>query len=177
MKSQPATVSSKGKNLRPSISGVVTDTRPVHPDHRGRLVEIYRGEDDLIFSEPVRWIYSWSVRAGRLKGWGKHEKNIDRYVLVSGEVSVVLFDARKDSTTFKQIQIVQMSHQNVQMLLIPAGVWHLTYNPSEEEAYLLNFKTVPYNYDAPDKQLLAWNTDEIPFDVAAFISGTNLSAL
>tara|TARA_B110000503_G_scaffold124323_1_gene190754 strand:+ start:686 stop:1204 length:519 start_codon:yes stop_codon:yes gene_type:complete len=171
------TVSSKGKNLRPSITGVVTDTRPVHPDHRGRLFEIYRGEDDLIFKDPIRWIYSWSIRSGSVKGWGKHEKIIDRYVLISGEVSVVLWDSREDSETFNQVQIVQMSHQSTQMLLIPAGVWHLTYNPSQEESYLLNFKTEPFNHESPDKQLLPWNTKEIPFDVAAFISGTNLSAL
>jgi dTDP-4-dehydrorhamnose 3,5-epimerase-like enzyme len=70
-----------------------------------------------------------------------------------------------------------MSHQSVQLLHIPIGVWHLTINTSETEAFLLNFKTVAFNHEAPDKETLPWNTKEIPFDIAAFISGTNISAL
>lgn len=85
---QPKTVSKDGENLRPTIDGVVTDKRPVHTDLRGRVFEIYRGADTEIFKEEIRWMYGWSVRSGQLKGWGKHEAMADRYVLISGEVSV-----------------------------------------------------------------------------------------
>ena len=174
---QSRTVSKDGTNLRPTIDGVVTGMRPVHPDLRGRVFEIYRGKDDEFFKDEVSWLYAWSVRAGKLKGWGRHEVTYDRYALVSGEVSVVLFDGRADSPTHKRVQIVHMSHQSVRLLIIPCGIWHLTINQSGEEAYLLNFKTVPFDHAGPDKEVLPWNTDEIPFDVAAYIAGTNLSAL
>jgi dTDP-4-dehydrorhamnose 3,5-epimerase len=174
---QPVTVSSDGTNLRPTIDGVVTGKRPVHPDLRGRVFEIYRGKADEFFHDEVAWVYAWSVRAGKLKGWGKHDVNTDRYTLISGEVSVVLFDARHDSPSHQLVQIVHLSHQAVQLLHIPPGVWHLTINHSGDEAILLNFKTSPYDHSAPDKEILPWNTDEIPFDVAAYISGTNIRAL
>jgi dTDP-4-dehydrorhamnose 3,5-epimerase len=174
---QPPTVSKDGKNLRPKIDGVITDRRPVHPDLRGRVFEIFRGDRDDFFHEEVSWIYCWSVRSGQLKGWGKHKVTTDRYSLISGEVSVVLFDARDNSPSQMEFQVVHMSHQSVQLLYIPTGVWHLTINTSDTEAFLLNFKTVPFNHNAPDKEILPWNTKEIPFDVAAFISGTNISAL
>jgi len=174
---QPPTVSKDGENLRPKIDGVITSRRPVHPDLRGRVFEIYRGGRDDFFHEEVSWIYGWSVRSGKLKGWGKHKVTADRYSLISGEVSVVLFDAREDSPSQMAFQVVHMSHQSVQLLYIPPGVWHLTVNTTDAEAFLLNFKTVPFNHNAPDKEMLPWNTNEIPFDVAAFISGTNISAL
>jgi dTDP-4-dehydrorhamnose 3,5-epimerase len=174
---QPRTVTKDGENLRPKIDGVRTNKRPIHPDLRGRVFEIFRGEKDDFFEEEVSWIYCWSVRSGQLKGWGKHKVNIDRYSLISGEVSVVLYDARENSPSYMTFQIVHMSHQSVQLLHIPTGVWHLTINSSDTEAFLLNFKTTPFNHDAPDKEVLPWNTKEIPFDIAALISGTNISAL
>ena len=174
---QRETVSKSGENLRPKIEGVRTDKRPIHPDLRGRVFEIFRGEEDEFFREEINWLYCWSVRSGQLKGWGKHKVTNDRYSLVSGEVSVVLFDTREGSPSHNLFQIVHMSHQSVQLLHIPSGVWHLTINRSDTEAFLLNFKTVPFNHEAPDKEVLPWNTKEIAFDVEAFISGTNISAL
>jgi dTDP-4-dehydrorhamnose 3,5-epimerase len=174
---QARTVSKSGENLRPTIQGVRTAKRPIHPDLRGRVFEIFRGEEDEFFQEDICWIYCWSVRAGSLKGWGKHNVTNDRYSLVSGEVSVVLLDARENSPSHNMFQIVHMSHESVQLLHIPTGVWHLTINRSNTEAYLLNFKTVPFNHEAPDKEVLPWDSKEIPFDVAGFISGTSISAL
>lgn len=174
---QARTVSKSGENLRPTIEGVRTATRPIHPDLRGRVFEIFRGQEDEFFQEQISWIYCWSVRSGQLKGWGKHRITNDRYSLVSGEVSVVLFDARENSSSYNRFQILHMSHQSVQLLHIPTGVWHLTINSSDTEAHLLNFKTVPFNHDAPDKEVLPWDTKDIPFDVADFISGKNIGAL
>ena len=100
-----------------------------------------------------------------MKGWGLHRHKDDRYTLIKGTVVTMLYDARIASPTHGLVQQVVMSEQGIQQLLIPAGVWHLTVNLGESEAFLINHPTQAYVHDAPDRVLLPWNTAEIPIDI------------
>ena len=87
--------------------------------------------------------------------------------LISGEALVLLYDARSSSSTHGVVQKVPLSEQGTRQLLIPAGVWHLTLNIGESEAFLINHPTAQYVHSAPDRLLLPWDSPEIPVDVAA----------
>ena len=89
------TVTSSGQSVAPVIAGVKTYAPTNHVDHRGRLFEVYPGQNEF-WHEPVVYCYSWSIRSRTTKGWGLHLKKDDRYTLIHGEALSVLYDARLD---------------------------------------------------------------------------------
>ena len=125
-----ATVTKDGRRLESRIDGVRTAASVVHSDHRGRVYEIYAGADDF-WSEPIVYCYAFTVRANQVKGWGLHLEKHDRYTLISGELTTVLYDARLESPTHGAVQRVTLSEQGVRRLHIPRGVWHMNINVSE----------------------------------------------
>lgn len=161
------TVRKSGERLEGALHGVRTFSPPVHVDHRGRLFEVYPGPSDF-WTEPVVFCHAFSVRPFTMKGWGLHFHKNDRYCLTSGEVLVLLWDARLDSPTHGQVQRVHLSAEAVRQVLIPAGVWHATVNLTEHESMVLDFPTQPYNHESPDKVRLSWDTPLAPIDVQQF---------
>jgi dTDP-4-dehydrorhamnose 3,5-epimerase len=162
-----ATVNSAGESLAAGISGVRTHSPVNHVDHRGRVFEIYAGDSEH-WVEPLTYCYAFTVRPGQTKGWGLHEKKDDRYTLITGEVMVVLYDARVDSPTRGLVQKVVLTAEGIRQIVIPMGVWHCNICLSDNEAYLINHPTAVYQHGAPDRLLLPWNTTEIPVDLSQF---------
>lgn len=155
------TVTAAGEPVARTIDGVRTHAPVVHVDHRGRLHEIYGGEDDY-WREPLVYCYLWSIRAGTAKGWGLHEGKSDRYTLIGGEMLTVLYDAREGSPTHGLVQRVVLTESGLRQVTIPSGVWHLNLNLAERETFLINHPTAVYDHAAPDRLLLPWDTDAIP---------------
>lgn len=159
-----ATVRPDGSSLAVMIDGVRTHSPVNHVDHRGRVFEVWTHGDDY-WDEPFVYSYCFTVRPGTTKGWGVHDHKNDRYTLISGEVLVVLYDGRSDSPTAGLVQTVMLTGEGVRQLTIPRGVWHADVNVGPDEAFLINFPTMPYNYESPDRRTLPIDTAEIPVDV------------
>lgn len=162
------TVRVDGTSISAVIDGVRTRATVNHVDHRGTVFEIFEGANGY-WDSPVVYAYQFSIRPGQMKGWGLHEYKDDRYTLISGEVVVLLYDARPDSPTSGLVQKVVLSDRAQRQVTIPKFVWHLSVNLGAEEARLINFPTEPYDHACPDRQLLPWDTDRIPVDVAALL--------
>lgn len=160
------TVTSSGESVAQAIHGVHTLSPVNHVDHRGRLFEVYSGQNDF-WHEPVVYCYAWSIRSRTTKGWGLHLEKDDRYTLISGEAVSVLYDARLDSPTYGLTQKVTLSGHGTRQLLIPKGVWHMNLNISDAETHLINHPTKVYDHAHPDRLLLSWDSPAIPFDVAS----------
>ena len=62
-----------------------------------------------------------------------------------------------------------LSERGIRQVWIPRGVWHLHFNPTPHETYIVNFPTEPYQHDAPDRLMLPWDTDELPVDVSVYL--------
>jgi len=163
------TVTAAGESVQSKIAGVLTRVVATHPDHRGRLFEVFNPANDPDYwIEPIVHGYVFTIRQNTLKGWGVHGHKTDRYCLIHGEVVVLLFDARPASETYQLVQVVALSTEGTQMVQIPAGVWHLSINVAPHETQILNFPTATYDYDEPDRITLPWDTDQIPIDVARY---------
>ena len=162
------TVDSEGRPLAKTIHGVKTRSTPNHVDHRGTVFEVFEGTGDY-WDSPVVYAYQFSVRPGLMKGWGLHEHKIDRYTIITGEIMLFLVDTREDSPTRGVEQRVVMSDRGIRQVTIPAHVWHLSVNMTDEEARLVNFPTEVYHHEAPDRRLLPWDTDLLPTRVADYL--------
>ena len=159
------TTLNNGTRVESKIDGVIKRPTVTHVDNRGRLFEIYNGINDGFWIDPVVYCYMFSIKNNQTKGWGLHLSKNDRYTLINGEMMTVLYDAREDSPTHKSIQKVFLSAQGDSQLLIPAGVWHMNINISESETFLINHPTDVYVHEAPDRYLLPFDTEDIPFDI------------
>jgi dTDP-4-dehydrorhamnose 3,5-epimerase len=162
------TVDKAGRSTLATISGVKTRSTPNHVDHRGSVFEVFEG--DLGFLEtPIVYAYQFSVRPHQMKGWGKHERKVDRYTLISGEVLLFLWDDRPESPTRGVVQKLVLGDRGVRQVIIPVGVWHLSVNLGDVEAHLVNFPTDVYHHEAPDRVLLAWDSPDVPISVRAHL--------
>jgi dTDP-4-dehydrorhamnose 3,5-epimerase len=145
------------------IAGVVYERVAGFHDHRGDLVPFLDAQD-VFWREPVVWAYLITIRPGRIKGWGMHRLQTDRYFVVAGDLRVVLWDGREGSATrgnFCEFQFTDNVHGR---LAIPPGVWHATQNWGTTLGRITNFPTRRYDPEAPDKLRLDPHGTEIPFD-------------
>jgi dTDP-4-dehydrorhamnose 3,5-epimerase len=157
-----ATVDAQGRP-RGRIEGVLHAPAVVHVDHRGSLSEIVNF-DHPFWQEPIVYAYSVEVAPGRIKGWGMHRRQADRYVALTGSLRVVLYDGRRSSPTFQTFAEFFFSERSRGFLRIPPGVWHADQGIGKEPALLANFPTRPYDRDDPDKYRIDPASGEIPFD-------------
>jgi dTDP-4-dehydrorhamnose 3,5-epimerase len=155
------TVSADGIPVQGLIEGVSIRDVPTHTDERGSVVEIY----DLRWGwhpAPMVFAHSFTIRPGFVKGWGLHETHEDRYFILFGDMELVLFDPRPDSSTYGKVGKVLMSESNRRLVNIPAFVWHAEHNIGTRDVVVIDFPTRPYNHQDPDKYRLPIDTPLIP---------------
>lgn len=147
----------------PAIEGVEHVRLSPHVDHRGSLTEVVNVTHPF-WQEPVVHAYRISIRPGRIKGWGMHKLQADRYLVESGTVRIVLYDGRVDSPTFERYEVHSFDDITAGLLRIPPGVWHADQNTGETDVFILNFPTRAFDPAHPDKYRIDPHSGEIPFD-------------
>jgi dTDP-4-dehydrorhamnose 3,5-epimerase len=154
-----------GAPLAPAIDGVAVQRLSANVDHRGSLTEVI-DRSWPFWGEPIVYAYLFTIRPGRIKGWGMHKRQTDRYFVLSGDVRVVLFDDRPRSSTRGNFCQLFFTDAARGLVRIPAGVWHADQNFGSREALVMNFPTRPYNRAQPDKHRVDPHSNAIPFDWA-----------
>lgn len=147
----------------PLLEGMSIRRSTPRRDERGRLTEIFDRRWDWS-SDAYDYCYMSTVLPGVVKGWALHREHEDRYFVLSGEVALVTFDPREGSSTFGKICKVVLSGSEPCLINIPRCVWHADHNVGTSEAIILNFPSVPYDHENPDKFRLPLDTDLIPYD-------------
>jgi dTDP-4-dehydrorhamnose 3,5-epimerase len=144
------------------IDGVVIKKLKVIPDERGRLMEIMRTDDS--FFKKFGQVYMTTAYPGVVKGWHYHKKQADNMAVVRGMMKIVLYDGRKKSKTYGEINEIFAGVHNPVLVHIPAFVYHGFKCISEEEAIVINTPTEVYNYSSPDEFRLPAHGSEINYD-------------
>ena len=157
------TVDAQGQRLTTGIEGVRYVRLTSQIDDRGSLTEVVNFDNDF-WDEPVVYSYCVTIRPGRIKAWGMHRVQADRYFLSGGSVRVVLHDGRVRSPTFGAFAEFHLTEESPALLLIPPGVWHGDQNWGAGDAVLINFPTRAFDKEHPDKYRLDPHSDAIPFD-------------
>ncbi|MBA2347148.1 MAG: dTDP-4-dehydrorhamnose 3,5-epimerase family protein [Solirubrobacterales bacterium] len=157
------TVDAAGDRLSVGIAGVRHCRLASQVDHRGSLTEVVNF-DNPFWDEPVLYSYCFTIQPGRIKAWGMHKLQADRYFIAAGHVRVVLYDGRTRSPTFERFAEFHLTEDSRGLLLIPPGVWHGDQNYGTTEAALINFPTRPFDRDRPDKYRIDPHSGAIPFE-------------
>lgn len=144
------------------INGVKVKQLKVIPDERGRLMEILR-RDDAVFIK-FGQVYMTTAKPGVVKAWHYHKLQTDSFVCVHGEIRLALYDARKKSSTYREVNEFILSLDNSILVQIPKKVFHGFKCTSKEEAIIINTPTHPYNSAKPDEYRLDAFENNIPYD-------------
>jgi dTDP-4-dehydrorhamnose 3,5-epimerase len=145
------------------ISGVLIDRLLGYHDQRGSLVP-FMDFANPFWSEPIVHAYEFTIRPGRIKGWGMHRRQADRYFVQQGDLRVVLFDGRESSPTSGSYSEFFFTGGAYGLLYIPQGVWHATQNWGTALGRICNFGTARFDPKDPDKSRIDPHSGTIPFD-------------
>ena len=146
-------------NLRCSLLAGVQfrPTRPV-PHEDGHVTEVARASWDVL-GNPVVQVHITTTFAGRVRAWGLHPLGTDRLFVVSGLVKLVVFDVRRDSPTFGQVNEFVVSEKNPGLLIVPPNLYHGWKNIGTSEAIIINMPARMYEYEHPDALDLPWDSE------------------
>lgn len=165
-KQDQETVDHNRRSIAPLLDGMSFHESIRHNDDRGSVTEIYDPRWNW-HPDPMVFSYMFTIRPGMVKGWGLHKLHEDRYFVISGELELVLFDPRPDSSTYNKICKVYLSGSQPKVVNVPKFVWHADHNIGSTELVVLNFPTIQYDHSNPDKYRLPLDTDLIPYDFGA----------
>jgi dTDP-4-dehydrorhamnose 3,5-epimerase len=157
-----ASVTPEGVTVKRVTEGVRFRASTTHTDARGTVMELY----DLRWNwhpEPLVFAYSFTIRPGVVKGWNLHRKHEDRYMLLQGELLTVLYDPRPDSSTYGEVCEIAVSEHERRLVSIPRNVWHADHNIGNKDVVVVNFPTMAYDHNDPDKYRLPLGTTLIPY--------------
>lgn len=121
---------------------IVTPLRQIL-DERGKVMHMLRADAPHFtrFGE----IYFSTVHPGVVKAWHQHKEMVLNYAVPHGNIKFVLFDARRDSRTYGQLQEVFMGPDNYCLVTVPAGIWTGFKGMGTETALVANCASLPHD--------------------------------
>ena len=156
------TVPPDGKPIARLIDGVVIRYATTQVDDRGTLCEILNPAWGF-HPAPFSYVYQFTIRPGKAKGWHIHHQHDDRIFLSRGTVKVVLYDDRPESPTYHMVNEIFRSDTHRSVMVIPAYVWHAHQNIGSDDALFISMPSRSYNYASPDVFRLPLENDVIPY--------------
>lgn len=145
----------RGKKPYPLIKEVIVYPLKVNRDPRGILVEVLKINFKKIYSShyPFTQCYYSVTKPGTARDkdrWHCHPtKQIDRFVVIKGDIVVALYDWRQNSSTYGQLNLFKIGESQGDYgqytLLVPQNVLHCFKVVSKTEAVLLNFPNTLYD--------------------------------
>ena len=144
------------------IDGVIIkELKPVL-DERGYLQECFRS--DWPQYKKFGQSYITVGFPNVVKAWHCHKNQTDNMICVYGNAKLVLFDNRKDSTTYRTINEIFFGEKNPLLITIPPNIWHGFKAIGQEKIIVINCPTELYNYENPDEYRLPYDTEEIDYN-------------
>ncbi len=131
--------------------GVVWRELTTHADDRGDLTELFRAEWHEA-PAPIQWNF---VRSGAnvLRGVHAHPRHDDYLIVLHRRMVLGLKDLRRDSPTHDLGAMVELDGEHLSAILIPHGVGHGFYFPSEA----LYIYAVNRYWDRSDELRCRWD--------------------
>lgn len=162
----------------PLIHGVVTRKLVVNEDARGNLVEVLKTTWEDVYHEkhlPFTQVYYSTTKAGVARDqhkWHFHPGGqVDRYVVIFGDVVLAIYDVREKSPTKDFFNLFFMGEslgkKGQYEILVPPRTLHCFLVVGDKPATLLNFPNrlydseeewrIPFeNFPLPDGSTFSW---------------------
>ena len=90
-------------------------------------------------------IYFSEVFPNAIKGWHVHRKMELNYAVISGNIKLVLYDNRKKSPTYKELQEIFLGEDNYVLVKIPPHVVNGFKAVGDKLAIVANCSDIPHD--------------------------------
>lgn len=125
------------------IEGVILTSLKQINHHKGDIYHGMKESDNGFFG--FGEAYFSTIVKNEIKGWKKHTKMILNLIVPIGEIEFVIYDDRKESSTFNSFFSIKLSQKNYKRLTIPSGVWMAFKGIGEELNMLLNIASIEHD--------------------------------
>ena len=139
------------------IEGVLIKPLSVFSDGRGKVMQMLRS--DAPFFKHFGEVYFSIVNPGIVKGWKRHLKMTQHFAVPVGNIKLVFYDNRENSSTNGEIQEIFIGTKNYQLVRIPPLVWYSFKAMGSKFALITNCTDLPHdpneviNIDSFDKRI------------------------
>jgi dTDP-4-dehydrorhamnose 3,5-epimerase len=131
------------------IDGVlITPLRQI-PDERGKVMHMLRA--DASHFQQFGEIYFSTAYPGAVKAWHRHKRMILNYAVPHGNIKLVLYDDRAESSTSGEIMELFLGPDNYALVTIPAMVWNGFKGLGDHAALIANCATIAHEPDEIDR--------------------------
>ncbi|MHA1693698.1 MAG: dTDP-4-dehydrorhamnose 3,5-epimerase family protein [Candidatus Helarchaeota archaeon] len=112
-------------------------------DERGIVMHMLKKTDPHFqqFGE----IYFSCIFPNAIKGWHLHKEMTLNYAVIVGNIKLVLYDNRKGSTTYKELQEIFIGEDNYCLVQVPPGIINGFKAVGNKKAIVANCATHPYD--------------------------------
>ena len=119
-------------------------------DERGKVMHMLRADTETFkqFGE----IYFSCTLPGVVKAWHLHKEMTLNYAVINGNIKLVLYDNRCDSSTKGQVREIFMSPENYVLVTVPPGIWNGFKCIGQETAILANCSTLPHDPEEIERE-------------------------
>lgn len=127
------------------IKGVEIHPLKIIKDDRGQIMHMMRSDSPAFkkFGE----IYFSMVFPGRVKAWHIHKLMTLNYAVPFGQISLVLYDDRKDSPTKGELMEIPLGDTNYSLVSVPPMVWNGFIGNSNFPSLVANCSDFPHDPD------------------------------
>jgi len=139
------------------IEGLQVYDMNIYHDDRGSLLHILniKNHPEFIFGE----CYASETKYNIIKAWKRHEKISQNIVVISGQIKLVIYDNRIESSTYQNFLSFNLSRENYKLVHIPKNLWYGFKCTSKENAIIVNCIDMPYD----SKEVESCNTENFHF--------------
>jgi dTDP-4-dehydrorhamnose 3,5-epimerase len=133
-----------GVTVPPTVAGVSFEERRVIADDRGAVLHFMRSDSPAYSS--FGEVYFSEVRPGAVKGWGRHRRQTQNYIVPAGRVKVVLYDDRDGSPTRGVLAEWELGRPDAYgVLIIPPMIWYAFTALGPAVGLVANFADMPHD--------------------------------
>lgn len=142
------------------INGVICEPLKQIADDRGKVMHMLRSDSPLFsrFGE----VYFSVINAGVVKAWKKHAKMTQYLAVPVGKIKIVIYDDRKDSSSYKTIETISAGEDDYKLIIIPPLLWYGFKGVSKKPSLIANCADMPHQSD--EIKRLDHDTAIIPFN-------------
>jgi dTDP-4-dehydrorhamnose 3,5-epimerase len=142
------------------IDGVVITPLRQILDDRGKVMHMLRADSPNF--EKFGEIYFSCVYPNAIKAWHIHKEMVLNYAVPFGNIKIVLYDDRPQSSTKGEIQEIFLGPDNYCLLTVPPRVWNGFQGLGTQMAIVANCATIPHQPTEIERK--APNDQSIPYN-------------
>lgn len=141
------------------IDGVVMQPLKTITDERGFVKHMLRSDSPLY--ETFGEIYFSYTNYQYIKAWKVHKKITQMIAVVQGNLKLVLFDPRKNTSSLGRIMTLNIGEDNYCLVKIPPAVIYGFQSISKPGTLIASFINAPYDMD--EVQAFSLHDEQIPY--------------